>query len=122
MKLSITVILIVAALITGYLIGSFKGPADATLYILILSPDGSPMSGLEVDLWYNTTLAGPPDAGVSLTNSSGIAVFSVQKGGYLIGFNLNNFPATLESPEKMPVSVFNEFNNATVNLHNNSVS
>jgi hypothetical protein len=119
--------LVIAAFALGYFAGSFKAnPADsdlinspnATLYVLILNPQGLPISNLEVDLWHDTAIEGPPDAGISFTNSSGIAVFLAPKGGYLIGFNLLNFPDNLEAQREMPVSISNDFNNITVNLYN----
>lgn len=98
--------------------GSAVISSNVTLHVLVIGPDGLPVSGLEVDLWHDTTRAGPPDAAVSFTNSSGIAVFAIPKGGYLVGFNLINFPSELEVPREMPVSVSDDFNNATVNLFN----
>jgi len=98
--------------------GSVVGSSNVTLHVLVVGPDSLPVSGLEVDLWHDTTRAGPPDAAVSFTNSSGIAVFAIPKGGYLIGFNLINFPSELEAPREMPVSVSDDFNNATINLFN----
>jgi hypothetical protein len=123
----IIAILMAGAFIAGYFAGSFNanptgsnlinGP-NATLYVLILNPQGLPISNLEVDLWHDTTLEGPPDAGVSFTNSSGIAVFLMPKGGYLMGFKLLNFPDNLEAQREMPVSISDDFNSITVNLYN----
>ncbi len=132
MKLSIIITagLVAVAFITGYFAGSFKVGTiggsntevntnmNVTLNVLILGPDGLPINNLEVDLWHDTTTTGPPDAGINFTNASGIAVFSLQKGGYLIGFNLINFPSSLEVPRETPISIINEFNNVTINVYN----
>lgn len=62
------------------------------LRIKVTKPDGSPCANLEVDLWTSSAQAGPPDAGYTTTDASGIAIFEVPAGDYKIGFNLNNFP------------------------------
>lgn len=119
--------LILASFILGYFIGGFKIPVsletdssapNSTLHVLVLGPESEPVDSLEVDLWKDSEISGPPTAGVSHTNLSGIAVFSMPKGGYIIGFNLLNFPETFEVPMETPVSISEDFNNITINLHN----
>ena len=64
------------------------------LRVKILQIDGTPVPNLEVDLWTPNSPPGPPNAGVSRTNSLGIATFAVDAGDYRVGFNGSNFPAT----------------------------
>ncbi|MDD4353176.1 MAG: hypothetical protein PHN56_01825 [Candidatus Nanoarchaeia archaeon] len=124
----IILIFVVLSFIAGYLTGSFKPNVEdsnivsniqnSTLYVLILNSEGLPVNNLEVDLWHDTTTEGPPDVGVSYTNSSGIAVFSIPNEGYLIGFNLLNFPSNFEAVRETPVRVSENFTIATITLHN----
>jgi len=89
-------------------------PQGHLLGVTVLSPDGVPMQDLEVDLWSSTKQGGEPDAGVSVTNGDGLAVFRVPAGSYRIGFNLVNFPEGLD-PKDVLVSV-SEDTNVTLNL------
>jgi len=105
----VNIVLVVVAFTIGFFSNGFIKDAinenagsgsilsnNVTLHVLITGPNDTPVNNLEVDLWHDTTKTGPPDAAISFTNSSGIAVFSIPKGGYLIGFNMNNFPVNFE--------------------------
>jgi lysophospholipase L1-like esterase len=90
---------------------------NEVLEIFILNTDGSPLNNIEVDLWKKETITGPPDVGFEITDSQGKSVFSVPKGEYRIGFNLNNFPKNMEYPETEYIVVKeNEINSKTIKL------
>ncbi len=78
---------------------------NETLEVTVLTPNGSPLGNIEVDLWKKDTRAGPPDASFAVTDEDGIIVFNIPEGEYQIGFNLVNFPENLIYPEKESVLV-----------------
>lgn len=80
--------------------------AAGTLRVTVLKPDGTPMTGLEVDLW--TAAAPPPDppGWNDNTNDDGVVVFTVEAGDYLIGFNAIGWPEEYVYPQQpTPVTV-----------------
>lgn len=72
--------------------GVYPLPGETTLRVKVLQPDGTPVTGLEVDLWTATSSTGVPDVGMATTDIYGIASFRVPADSYQIGFNYINFP------------------------------
>ncbi|MCK4319003.1 hypothetical protein KAW38_00325 [Candidatus Micrarchaeota archaeon] len=83
----------------------------------VISPDGEPIIGLEVDLWIDDTTQGPPNVGIGTTDTDGIVVFEVEEGCYNIGFNVLNFPEEYEYPPlQMECTSDSGFDHFTITL------
>jgi len=76
--------------------GEYVG--DEVLEITVVREDGTPMVGLEIDLWAEGKAEGPPTAAIGETNEEGVATFHLRPGTYLQGFNLSSWPEDLELP------------------------
>jgi len=126
MKKPIIILIILLALVIGYILGLFfplsifglsnsQHPfslpiledtgieGDARLEVSLIMDNGRPLDNVEVDL---AEVPGPPPiGGVGLTNEDGLAVFSVKPGSYFIFFNSNNFPKNVNCPEPIAIEV-----------------
>jgi hypothetical protein len=90
---------------------------DERLEVKVLGPDGSPIGGVEVDLWTVESPSGPPTAGYAFTNAEGVASFEIPAGEYTIGFNSVNFPSEFIFPERTEASVIEGvLNQKTISL------
>jgi hypothetical protein len=78
---------------------------EENLEVKVLRPYGSPVEGIEVDLWTAENPSGPPTAGYAFTNAEGVASFEIPAGQYTIGFNSVNFPSGFIFPERTEASV-----------------
>lgn len=78
---------------------------EEVLEVIVMGPDNLPLKNLEVDLWTKEKLSGPPNAGYTITDEQGKAIFNVPIGEYKIGFNTLNFPQNLENPVAIYVVV-----------------
>ena len=125
MKKSLIVIgIIVILLIVGFIVFQFlkQSPSpqtvegEETLQVQVFDSSNTPMPNLEVDLWTSENINGPPSAGISTTDNSGIVIFKLPEGEYMIGFNSLNFPAEFVYPEKTLVNVEKGENSKTINL------
>jgi hypothetical protein len=100
------IIIAIATLIAGYLIGSFfpirgffqsTGPSiagNSTLKVTVLRPDRSPATNLEVDI--ATKVGQVFEGGHEKTDANGIATFNIKPDTYYIFFNAINFPKDLK--------------------------
>jgi hypothetical protein len=81
---------------------------NATLKVIMLAPDDTPVQGLEVDLWTADAPPGPPNAAIKYTDKDGSVTFKVPPGSYRIGFNMRTFPEGLIYPGDVEVEVTEE--------------
>ncbi len=101
-------LVIIAALLIGYIVGNFvpfSGFAlpgksiegNAKLEVKLVLDNGTPLSKIEVDVGDKT---GPPaKGGVAVTSEDGVATFNIKPGSYVIYFNMGTFPKNLDWPQ-----------------------
>jgi hypothetical protein len=70
---------------------------NMTAYVKVVTDKGAAVKNLEVDMGL-TPGGKPPEGGTAVTNASGIAMFHVKPGTYVIYFNLSTFPQDLVYP------------------------
>lgn len=121
MKIFISTLVIIVAILAGYILGSFfpfnfsnisfqsdsdKGiQGDAQLIITAKMDNGKNIiPNLEIDLAEEPG-GQPPEGGVALTDTSGVAEFNVKPGIYYIYFNDLNFPTNLKNPGPEQITV-----------------
>jgi len=98
--------------------GSEQLQSNNTLQVIVLSSGGSPISGVEVDVWSADNANSAPQA-YATTGADGIALFNMPLGDVLIGFNSfseETFPSSIYefSSYRTPVSIESDF--TAVNL------
>ena len=121
------IVLVIIALILGYLIGSYfpiRGffqsnttsiSGNSELKVTVLRPDKTPATDLEVDV--ATEPGAPLEGGAVKTDSSGIATFHVKPGTYSIFFNSIDFPKGLKYKDSISINVVEgKENNQTIIL------
>lgn len=116
MKPAEKIVLVCTAVITlvlGYLLGSYypitgfkflglSNNADvniegnALLNVFVVTDQGAKVPDLEVDIGIIGPGNGPQLGTSAITNENGTATFELEPGDYLIFFNMNNFPSSLE--------------------------
>ena len=74
-----------------------------TLEVLVETEDGDPVTGLEIDVAERP--GQPPEDGVAITNSAGVASFNMDPGNYFVFFNSNNFPAKFQPFDPIPITI-----------------
>lgn len=80
-----------------------------TLEVLVVSSSGSPVSGVEIDIWSAGSTSGPPQV-FNVTDENGRAVFGLPLGEFLVGFNSyseETFPSSVYNflPAQQPVTI-----------------
>jgi hypothetical protein len=73
------------------------------LEVTVTGSDGTPMVGIEVDVNYSP--GEPPSWGVAEADSSGVAVFELDPGDYVVYFNSNRFPSGYAMPDVREVTI-----------------
>ncbi len=91
---------------------------DNTLEVLVMNTEGSPLSGIEVDVWGVSSANGPPQV-FNSTDENGRAVFGLPLGEFLVGFNSyseETFPSSIYNfiPERQEVTISSDM--TTLNL------
>ena len=81
------------------LIAANPSPTGQTLLqVKLATTDSKPIPNVEIGLWREASPPDPPDAGVTKTDASGTASFTLREGVYWIDFN----PSTAPQPFGIP--------------------
>ena len=101
--LAVVGIFISSSVISSFNIGSSSISGSISFQVIILDENGSPLSGVEVDI--AETPGPPPEGGIMTTDENGVAHFSLKPGNYYVFFNTVNFPSQYYQPAPSQINV-----------------